>query len=377
MNNKDVTKVFFICSGLGNIKRGFESFTQECFDTLSQEPELDVTLFKGGGKSTNRQVTLWNFPRDSWLGIHLGKLTGRGSYFIEQISFVCSLLPYIYQQQPDVIYFSDGTVGNILWHWRKTTGQCYKLLFSNGGPLSPPFQRWDHVQQVAPIHLQAAVEAGEPLEKQSLVPYGIQMDSQLKILSASEKATLRGNLELPEDVPIVLSVAAINKSHKRMDYLIREVAQLPEPRPYLLMLGQQEVESPEIFKLGNQLLGSDQFQIKTVAPHQVANYYQVADAFVLASLSEGFGRVFLEAMSYGLPCLAHNYEITRFVLKDEGYLANFQLSGSLANLILQVLTHKDDNSKYRRHQSVYQRFSWNQLRSGYVEMIYYCAANNL
>ncbi len=363
-------KVFLVCSGLGNVKRGFESFTQECFDALSQEPELDITLFKGAGKSNNRQTALWNFPRDSSVGIYLGKLTGRGAYFIEQVSFVCSLLPHIYQQQPDVIYFSDGTIGNILWHWRKRTGQRYKLLYSNGGPLSPPFHRWDHVQQVAPIHLQAAVEAGEPLEKQILVPYGIQMDSQLKILSAVEKATLRRKLELPEDLPIVLSVGAINKSHKRMDYLIREVAQLPKPRPYLLILGQQEAESSEIFQLGNQLLEPDRFQIKTVAPHQVADYYQVADVFVLTSLGEGFGRVFLEAMSYGLPCLAHDYEVTQFVLKDDGYLANFQLSGSLANLILQVLTQNDDDSKYHRHQSVYERFSWDRLRSAYVDMMH-------
>lgn len=372
MNNKNVTKVFLICSGLGNVKRGFESFTQECLYALSQEPELDITLFKGGGKSTERQITLWNFPRDSWLGIHLGKLTGRGAYFIEQISFVCSLLPHIYRQQPDIIYFSDGAVGNILWHWRKKTGQGYKLLYSNGGPLSPPFHRWDYIQQVAPIHLQAAVAAGEPIEKQSLVPYGINMDSQLRILSASEKASLRRKLELPEDVPIVLSVAAINKSHKRMDYLIREIAQLPKPHPYLLMLGQMDAESPEIVELGNQLLESNKFGIRTVAAQEIADYYQVADAFVLASLGEGLPRVLLEAMSFGLPCLAHDYEVTRFVLKDEGYLANFQLPGSLASLISQVLTQNDDDSKHRRHQSVYERFSWDRIRSAYVEMIHCC-----
>lgn len=365
-------KVFLVCSGLGHIKRGFESFTQECFDALSQEPELDITLFKGGGKSTERQISLWNLPRNSWLAKQFGKIIGRGANYIEQTSFSCSLLLHIYQQQPDIIYFSDGTIGNFLWHWRKRTGQTYKLLFSNGGPLRPPFYRWDHVQQVAPSHLRTAVEVGEPLEKQSLVPYGIQMNSELQILSASEKADVRRKLELPVDVPIILSVGAINKSHKRMDYLIREVAQLPKPRPYLLILGQIEVESPEILELGNQLLEPDKFQIRTVASHQVADYYQVANAFVLASLGEGFGRVFLEAMSYGLPCLAHDYEVTKFVLQDKGYLANFELSGSLTNLIHQVLANDDDDSKHHRHQSVYERFSWNRLRAVYIDMLYAC-----
>jgi 1,2-diacylglycerol 3-alpha-glucosyltransferase len=373
-----MVKVFLVCSGLGNVIRGFESFTQECFDALSLEPELDITLFKGGGKSTNRQITLWNIPRDSWLGIHLGKLTRRNSYYIEQVSFTFSLLPYIFWHQPNVIYFSDGMIGNVLWHWRNKTGHSYELLYCNSGPLSPPFPRWDHIQQVTPIHLQAAVDAGEALEKQSLIPYGINMASELKILSTFEKAALKHKLQLPKDLPIILSVAAINKSHKRMDYLIREVAQLPKPRPYLLMLGQMEAESPEVIGLASELLDPDKFQIRTVAFQEVANYYQVADVFVLASLHEGFGRVFLEAMSYGLPCLAHDYEITQYILGKEGFLANLELPGSLANLILQVLKRENNSSqRFLRHKNIYNRFSWERLRPSYLDMIRRCLINTV
>ncbi|MFM6842415.1 MAG: glycosyltransferase, partial [Dolichospermum sp.] len=85
---------------------------------------------------------------------------------------------------------------------------------------------------------------------------------------------------------------------------------------------------------------------------------------------EGFGRVFVEAMSYGLPCIAHDYDVARFVLKDEGYFGNFELPGSLASLIPNVLNQNNDDSKQRRHQSVYERFSWDKIRSKYVDMIY-------
>lgn len=368
-------KLFIICSGLGHIKRGFESFTQECFDALSQDICLNVTLFKGGGKSREKDVTLWNLHRNYWMAIQLGKTTGRGAYFIEQSSFCLSLLPHIHREQPDVIYFSDGNLGNLLWHWRRLTKQSYKLLFSNGGPLSPPFHRWDHVQQVAPVHFQAALDAGTPAEKQSLVPYGLHVPSELQILAPIEREALRHKLGLPEKQPLILSVGAINKSHKRMDYVIREVASLPEPRPYLLLLGQQESESTDILQLGNRLLGSAHFQVRTVAQNEVADYYRIADSFALASLSEGFGRVFLEAMSHGLPCLAHDYEITRFVLAEEGYLANFEVTGSLAGLIYNVLAEGYNIYKCRlRHRSVYERFSWERLRPSYVEMIQRCVA---
>ena len=60
------------------------------------------------------------------------------------------------------------------------------------------------------------------------------------------------------------------------------------------------------------------------------------------------------------------------MLNGEGYLANFELPGSLANLISQVLAQDNDELKHRRHQSVYQRFSWDKLRSEYVDLIYKC-----
>jgi glycosyltransferase involved in cell wall biosynthesis len=375
----EMIKIFIICSGLGHIQRGFESFAQECFETLLKESSLDITLFKGGGESHSKAIKLWSFPREAWSAIQLGKATGRNAYFIEQVSFTFSLLPYIHREQPDVIYFSDGAVGNILWHWRRLTKQRYKLLLSNGGPYYPPFLPYcDHVQQVAPTHFQAAVDRGIPAAKQSLIPYGINISKTLQILSKPEREVRRRQLGLPENRPVILSVGAINKFHKRMDYVILEIASLPEPRPYLLLLGQQEAESSDIFQLGNQLLGADNFQVKTVNYNEITDFYRVGDAFVLASLSEGFGRVFLEAMSYGLPCLAHDYEIPQFILGEYGYFANFEVIGSLASLMRQVLAEGDDQDKrYLRHHSIYERFSWEKLQQAYIEMIQHLANQEL
>lgn len=378
LTKEQVIKVFIICSGLGHTKRGYESFTQECFEALSQEPLLDLTLFKGGGKSSKKEIALWNFPRNAPLTQQIARITepvfGRGGYAIEQGSFFVSLLPHLYFKKPDVIYFRDENLGNLLWHWRRLTKQSYKLLFSNGGPILPSFfVRPDHVQQLVPIHLDTALKAGVPAEKQSLVPNAVDIASELQILTLDDRATLRNQLGLPDQQPLLLSVGTINRSHKRMDYVIREVASLPEPRPYLLLLGQQDAESPEIIKLGNELLGADNFQTRSVAPDEVKNYYKIADVFILASLGEGLPRVLVEAMSYGLPCLTHDYEVTRFVLEPEGYLANFELPGSLANLIPQVLAEADNiSNRYRIHQQAYNRFSWEKLRPDYVRLIQSC-----
>lgn len=367
-------KVFIPCSGLARIKRGFESFTRECFDALVDEPSVQFTLFKGTGESHDKEFTLWNLPRSDWSAIQLGKLVGRSSYNIEQSTFFLSLLPHIYRENPDIIYFSDINLGHALWHWKRLTRKKYKLLISNGTPQDPPFLRWDHVQQLTPVNYQHALDSGVSAKKQSLVPLGFHLSSQLQILTSLERKVLRSKLRLPEDRFIILSVGWIDKSHKRMDYLIREVASLPEPRPYLLLLGHQDTESSGIIKLGIQLLGSNNFQVRTAESDEVSNYYKVADIFVLASLIEGFGRAYVEAMSHGLPCLAHDYEVTQFVLGAEGYLDNFKLEGSLAGLILKVLVEPYNELKRNlRHQSVYNRFSWEKLSPKYLEMIQNCA----
>ncbi len=380
-----MTKVFLICPGLGRIQRGYESFTRECFDALVNEPSIDIILFKGGGEPAEREVVLKVLPKEGPIAKQLSHLTqkvgmitkghrGYDAYYIEQASFVLSLLPHIQREKPDVIYFSDQSLGDLLSIWRTLTKQRYRLLFCDGAPMSPYAPRCDHVQHVAPTYFQKALAHGAPVNKLSLVPYGFNIAPKLEMLTTLEKKRLRQQLGLPEKDSLILSVAAINKYHKRMDYLVKEIALLPEPRPYLLLLGQQESETPEVFQLGNNLLGSDHFQIRTAPYHEVSNYYRVADCFVLTSLYEGFGRVFIEAMSYGLPCLAHDYDIPHFILGEEGYFADFRKSGMLAALIAKVIKEKeDDSARALRHRSAYERFSWEKLRPSYVEMIHTCA----
>lgn len=371
-------KVFFVCSGLGRIHRGLESFTRQAFDALKEQPGSQIILFKGAGRSSANEKALWNLPRRTRTARRIGALIKRNTHFVEQITFSLSLLWHIRKEKPEVIFFSDGNIGNFLWHWRRLAGGNYKLLFSNGGPLSPPFPRWDKVQQVAPSHVQHALKMGESAEKQIVVPYGIALSKHYSAPAASEIHALRQQLGLP-DRPIIISVGAIGMAHKRMDYLIKEVAALKQPRPFLLMLGQQDShESPQVIQLARELLRPEDYQIKTVPASAVDSYYRAADVFVLASLHEGFGRVFLEAAGHGLPCLAHDYDLTRYILAEQGYFADFNQEGALTALLSRVLneksaneTHNEMHSEAReaRHRDIYQRFSWDVLASDYMDML--------
>ena len=184
-----------------------------------------------------------------------------------------------------------------------------------------------------------------------------------------ERAALRERLGLPRDARIVLSAGAINRQ-KGMDRLVEEVASMPEPRPFLLLAGQQEADTPAIRRLAQERLGPGGHDIRTVAPDEMADLYRAADAFVLASLFESFGRVLVEAQSHGLPCLAHDYPVMAWVLGDEGDVADLTQPGAVARWLADGdATDRSSERCLRRHESAYSRFSWAMLADRYARML--------
>ena len=364
-------KLFVVCPGLGNINRGYETFARECFDALSTDDRLETYLFKGAGPAVGLERPIWNLDRQSRLAGLLGLPIRRSGYYVEQMTFGLSLLPHIVRLKPDVIFFSDLNLRSFLWYWRRMTRQPYRLLLSNGGPVGPPFPRCEHVHQVVPGAIEEAVQAGHPADRQSFVPYGFLIERTFQPMITQE---LRSRLGIDLDRPVLLSVGAINASHKRMDYVIRELASLPEPRPYLLLLGQVENETAEIVGLANDRLGPKGFRCLSVPQTEMPLYYRMADAFVLASLSEGFGRAYVEALANGLACFAHDYPAARFILGDYGQFANFRNPGALAAMIVGMGSRNASYwEKEARHQSAFTRFSWTCLKDRYVAMIQSCA----
>ncbi|HEY8835153.1 MAG TPA: glycosyltransferase family 4 protein [Chthoniobacterales bacterium] len=370
-----VLRVFFSCSGIGIIDRGIETFFREAFDGLRETEGLDITLYKGGGPPKADEKVLWNLPRTGSAAALLGKGIRRNSYVVEQLSTFPSMVGAIRKHRPDVIFYSDSNLGFQLFRWRKQIGVPFRLLFSNGGPVHPPFDRTDYVQQVAPLYFEEAIAAGEPGERQRMVPYGISVPQGAPESDEAVRAALRRRLNLPAEGKIILSVGWISARHKRMDYLVNEVAQLPQPRPHLLLLGTMDDQSDELISLAREKLGEDGFTARSVPYEQVADYYRAADVFALASLQEGFGRVFLEALIHGLPVIAHDHPVMRFVLGREAILADLSKAGMLANQLVDALGASNQRDcAVSRRESVRSRFSWPVLASQYRDMFFDCVS---
>lgn len=372
-------KVWIVCTGVGRVRRGFESFATESFEALSKSPQLEVSLFKGAGTSALREKVLWGLSRNGRLAQLLGKLTGRSSYAVEQWSSFLPLAMKIRRERPDVIYYSDANMGFLLHRFRTLIGVPFQLLFCNGGPCHPPFDRCDFVQQVAPLYRDEALAAGELPQRHILLPHAVKLPPAADRESKS-KAELKQALGLPADRPVLLSVGWVSKVHKRMDYLIREVASLPAPRPFLQILGAMDDGSAEIVSLAEELLGSGNYDIRSVAHARVQEYYRAADVFVLCSLQEGFGLVYLESLMHGLPSIGHSHPVIEYVLGGEGIIADLSKPGALAAELSALLpaaaVKADDGVAERRSKSVRTRFSWEALLPEYERMFATVVANS-
>lgn len=364
--------VFLVCSGLGRINRGYETFTQECYEALKENEEFELYLLRGAGKSIQREVVIKNIYRKSIVSRLIGKIINKEPYFIEQLSFCIAMVPLLLRKKPTLIYYSDFFLGTFLWKMRKWLNLNYKLLFSNGAPNGPPFSRCDAVHQLSQLQKTLAIKVGESDEKHFVVPYGFNIDKHSPLLTKEQKVAERRSLGIPDEMFVVLSVGAINNSHKRMEYLIREIYSLNRDDLFLQLLGTTDKESENIIRLGGHLLGPNRFSVKTVPQEQVQQYYKIADVFVLASLHEGFGRVYIEALSCGVKVVAHRSEITEEIMGNtSAILIDMQSPGFLLPVLTPLLqdsmTH--EVTSQRDQEYVYDHYSWNVLKPRYVEMI--------
>jgi 1,2-diacylglycerol 3-alpha-glucosyltransferase len=381
-------RIFFSCNGVGIIDRGIEIFFREAFDGLRGTEDLDITFYKGAGEEKSDEHVLWNVPRTHRMARLLGACIRRSSYVAEQLSTFPSMVRAIRRHRPEIIFYSDSNLGFQLFRWRKQIGVPFRLLFSNGGPCHPPFDRTDYVHQVAPLYYEEATAAGESPDRHRMVPYGINVPDGPPDRDENTRRELRRKLGLPGDRPIILSVGWISAKQKRMDYLVNEMVRLREgygvaggtsqiddgeSAPYLVLLGAMDQKSDAIIALARRKLGEENFTARSVSHDQVHDYYRAAVLFTLASLQEGFGRVFLEALVHGLPVIAHNHPVMRFVLGSEGTFGDLSKPGVLAALIREKLGREDsEENATRRREMVRTRFSWVVLAPQYREMFLDC-----
>lgn len=363
-------RVALICSGLGNVKRGHETFARETFNMLRDE--IDITLFKGGGEDSESEITIPNLARGSSVLCFLkdnlrcsnkrrdlvddGKRTQ-----LELETFAYNVLPRLFDADFDIVHCPDAPVMDILYRHRDFCRKRPRFLYANGGA-GPQIQYpgCDFIQHHSEYSFS---RSGRRSKDSFIVPCSVNTDR----FRPESNTSLRSELGIPEDVFLVLSVGTIGDNHKRMSHLISEVSALSDD-VHLLILGQQSSETTRIKNLGKELLG-ERVHFGALAHGDLHQAYAAADTFVLCSLFEAFGIVYIEAMASGLPVIATNHKNQRWLMGDAAILVDMKTRGLVAANIRKLQSDRHFRSSLGNRAFVRaQRFSQEQVKPCILEM---------
>jgi len=154
----------------------------------------------------------------------------------------------------------------------------------------------------------------------------------------------RRRLGLPEGKMILtVSRLAASERYKSIDQMILAMPVIleHEPRSFFVLVG-AGADLRRLKDLAAQSRARDHIYFADhVSSRDLPLYYRSCDLFVLPSLEEGFGIVFLEAMAQAKACIGAKAGGVPEVIEDHvtGRLADARVPSSLAKHVMELLAH--------------------------------------
>lgn len=203
-----------------------------------------------------------------------------------------------------------------------------------------------------------------------IMPTGVDLNIFKK--SEEKRQAMRKKLKISSETKVLLSVSRIGKE-KNIEFLLKAFKETLKKKDDVLFLIVGDGPFLEQLKKMAQRLKIDKSIIFTgrIPSQEVAAFYQVADVFLFASLTDTQGIVLLEALSSGLPVV---------VLKDDAFanivLDNengFSVSKESPKVFAQkVIALLEDSALYREFSAkameTANKFSDKKLAENLVEI---------
>lgn len=355
-------KIALACPGVGLVQRGFERLFYDQFQLVRDD--FDVTLFKGGGVRRGDEKVLPFASRNGKLvkifPVH--KLFGRTPYHSECMTLALAMLPHLRGGAYDIVHTIDPPLTRLLYRMRTRLGLRFKLLYTEGCAMPPSdYPPADHTQQLSPATLEDAIAFGHAPETMTLLPLGFYPE---RFATSQTRAALRRAHGIDEDAFVILSVAAINRKHKRIDYLIDEAVGLGE-KSLLLLDGSLDHGDPDLIDYARRRLGG-RCRITHVESDRVRELYHLADVMVHAATFEAFGLALVEGAGCGLPMLTHNGPHFRWLIPNPACWLDMNEPGALAAKLRVLMSDPVRCADLRCDTE--ERFSWHRLRARYGDL---------
>jgi glycosyltransferase involved in cell wall biosynthesis len=357
-------RVAMACPGVGLVQRGFERMFQDLFDLLKDD--IDVTLFKGGGQESKNERKLLFATRNGrflkWFPIH--KLLGRTEYHVECLTFALSLLLAMRGQGFQIVHCTDPPLTRILYKLRKMFNLNFRILYSEACAMpASDYPPSDHMQQISQITHNEAIDYNIPAEFMTLIPLGFNPDI---FTVTSSREDLRKKYDIGDGTFVVLCLAAINRYHKRTDYLIDEFSEL-KGDILLWIDGSMDQGDLDLLTYAQEKLG-DRCRITHLPSKYVGELFAVADLMVHTATYEAFGLALIEGAATGVPLLTHNAPHFLWLMDNEPAALDMNVEGNLAARVRDLVDHPEKLSELSNGEEICRKYNWLELKEDYLAM---------
>jgi glycosyltransferase involved in cell wall biosynthesis len=322
-------KIAIASTGLGHVRRGVETWARDTAAALhargaditlfsaASEPEapyeVPVSCLRRGAPASSRVTDA--LPGFTW------RLGVKNPYALEQTTFWFHLWPLLRRGDFDVLHVQDPQLAWWCRGFRRRGMLRTREILGHGTEEPLAFlKHFPFVQHLAPWHLAEARRelAAEIGAHWCTLPNFVDIERFAPVSSREDQRRLRAALSVPEDALVIGTAAAIKRTHKRIDYLLEEVASFVQQHPAssicLVVAGAAHADTPALAAAGREMLGETQVCfLPDFPPGQMPDLYRCFDVFALASLKEMMPIAVLEALASGLPLLVNAHPVLEWM----------------------------------------------------------------
>jgi len=301
-------------------------------------------------------------------------------------SFLPRLLLHIPSlRKYDVIHHISSHVAFFLVYY--TTGRVWRIpivstnhahpgfKISEGGILGLLGRIEDLFLKFVIFKSKKLVVMTETVAKRFIEMYGVKpivvyhgVDREHFKFDRSKREKIREKLKLNPDTMAILFVGKL-WPHKDVLTLIEAVPKILRKCDNLkvIIIGDGPMYNDMIRKI--EKLGIGKHVIVKKFAEDVTAYYSGADIFVMPSVKEEFGLVYVEAMACGLPVIATNGHVVPEIVGDAGLLFEPGNSNDLADKIIGLVNDRELYEELKKKSlERAKQFSWKKAAEQYCKI---------
>ena len=352
-------KILFALPGLHRFGRGAEVVFESVAQEIALRGDHQVTLVGSGEARSDRAYEFIHLPaisRDHFEDWPKAPFV-RHEFMYEEMTFAAGLVALSAVGQADVTMTCSYPYTN--WALRRPRlgkrRPPHVFVTQNGDwpaqqqGAEPRFFSCEGLICTNPLYF----ERNRERWNSTLIPNGV--DPARFFPGPQRKA----ELGLPTDRPLVLMVSALEPG-KRVIEAMRAVAEVPDA--FLVVAGDGPLRA-EVDRLAAEILPG-RFLRSTFSHEQMPDLYRSADLFLHTKIRESFGNVYVEALSCGTPIVAHDDEVTRWILGEHAILVDTEFKEELAEAIGSAL--RGPKSGAEASEWAHERYSWDVVASQYA-----------